>query len=118
MLNVDAADVAITHVKNASAASQRSRRAVLAASGSGVTVEFTVAAPTTDAVATTSTDISALSTTDAAAFTVALQSQGLSDVTAVQAASAPVQVAAPSGAACTTAAATLALIAAGFVVAA
>ena len=118
MLNVDAADIAITHVKNASAAAARSRRAVLAASGSGVTVEFTVAAPTTEAVSTTSTDISALSTTDAAAFTVALQSQGLSDVTDVQAASAPVQVAAPSGAACTTATATLALIAAGFVVAA
>jgi hypothetical protein len=112
MLNVDAADVVITSVKDAPAAARR--RQLLASSG--VVVEFTVAAPTADAVATISTDIGAMSTTDSAAFTTQLRSAGLSDVTAVEAASAPTQVAASSGAAPTTAAVALALLAAAFVV--
>jgi hypothetical protein len=88
-LNIDAADIEITGISDAAA-----RRKL---ASTGVTVAFTVAAPTTASVTALSMSIiRALSTSSAAAaFTAQLQSAGMTAVTAVELVTPPQQVAVP-----------------------
>jgi hypothetical protein len=99
MLNVNPADIVITNVTDAPAAAPATRRAMLVAPGGGVTVEFTVAAPTNESVADVSNAINDMTTTNAVAFTAQLQTAGVADVTTIEATAAPREVAAPPPAA-------------------
>jgi hypothetical protein len=95
MLDVAPADVKVTGVTNAPAASGRRLSAV------GVVVAFTVAAPSTASAAALSTSIGTLSSSNAATFASALQSAGMTQVTAasITSAAAPVTALAPGSAA-------------------
>jgi hypothetical protein len=80
-LNVSTSDIIITSVTDAAAAppppARRRRSRQLRDAAPGVTVAFTVAAPTTESVATLSDSIDTLSTTQAASFAESLQAGGV-----------------------------------------